>query len=87
MARQPAQAGQRTYSVPWMACSAYEQGLARGQEPALFFSMSSNPLLARSLNFTGSSVFFGSFTKLAKYTVSGLRAHCLGTGCESVIGW
>jgi len=35
-ARQLVQAGQWKYSIPQTACSFYEQGLAGGQESALF---------------------------------------------------
>jgi len=88
-ARQPAQAGQGKYSIPQMSCSVYEWGLARGGRTVSFFlvSMSSNPLLSGSSIFSGSSVFFGSSVEFEKSTGSSFHDHCLGTDCNSVIGW
>jgi len=80
------QAGQWKYSIPWKSCSIYKGGLAMGQETLLFY-VNSNPLLARSSNFSGSSVFVGNFVKSVKSSISGFRSPCLGTGCESVINW
>jgi len=48
--------------------------------------MSSNPLLAGSLNFSESSVFVGSFVKFTKSTISGFCDCCSGIGCKSVVG-
>jgi len=44
-----------------MSCSVYELGLAGGAGSSLLFlfSVSSNPLLSGSLNFSGSSAFLG----------------------------
>jgi len=62
-------------------------GVGRGQESALLFSMSSNPLLSVSSNFSRISVFFGSFAKFAKSVGSGFCNHCTGTDCKSIEWW
>jgi len=49
--------------------------------------MGSNPLLSGSLNFSGSSVLFGSFVKFINSWFSGLRDHCSGTDCKLIIEW
>jgi len=56
-----------------MSRSVYEWGLAGGQEFALLFSVSSNPLLSGSLNLSGSLFFLGSFAKFAKFRSSGFH--------------
>jgi len=55
-----------------------------GQESVLHISMSLNPLLAGSSNFSRSLVFFGSFMK---FVISRFCDRCSGTGCEPVTGW
>jgi len=85
-ARQPAQAGQRKYSIARASGSVYEWGLAAGQE-SLLFSVSWNPVLSRSLNFSESLVFFGSFAKFMKSESSGFHDHCAWTGCKLVTEW
>jgi len=54
---------------------------------ALFFLFFMNPFFARSLNFSGSLVLFGSATKFTKSMSSRFRDCCLGTGCKSVTRW
>jgi len=44
-------------------------GWSGGQESAFLFSVSLNPLLSGSLNFSGSLVFFVSFVKFTKFTI------------------
>ena len=85
--RQLAQAGRYKYSVPWTSRSVYESGLAGMQESALVFSTSVNLLLASSLNFSGTSVCFGSFAKIARSTSLGFHNCCSGTSCKLVTGW
>ena len=74
-----------------MSRSVHEWGLARGQDSlslSLFRGLeSSNPLLSRSLNFSGCLVFFMSFAKSTKTTSLGFHDRCSGTDCESVFGW
>jgi len=65
---QAAQAGQGKYSVPQMLCSVYEWGLARGQGPFSPFHEFES-YLAWSANFSGSLVFFESFTKFRIFRV------------------
>jgi len=82
-ARQPAQAGQRTYSAPWTACSAYEWGLSGGQgAPSLCHAFESG--LSWKFEFFWQFSLFGSFVIFAKFTSSRFRDRCSRTGCESV---
>jgi len=53
-------------NVPYHRCHAYEWGLARGQESALLVSMSLNPLLSTSFNFSVSLFFLKNFAKFAR---------------------
>ena len=68
-ARQLDQAGQWKYSNPWMSYSVYKGGLAGGGRNT-FFSVSSNPLLSRTSNFSRSLVFFGSYAKFVSLAKS-----------------
>ena len=88
-ARQLTQAGQWKYCIPLMSCSFYKVAWPRGRNPifSLVFSMSLNPLLARSWNFSSHSVFFGNFGKSMKFMISGFHDLCSGTGCKLVTGW
>jgi len=50
-------------------------------------SVDLNILLSGSMNLSGSLVFLRSFAKFTKSAVFGFHGHCVGTDCESVIGW
>jgi len=59
-----------------------------GRLSALLISVSSNPLLSGSYNFSVSLAFFVFFfVKFAKIWGGGVRDLCSGTGCKSVTGW
>jgi len=49
-----------------------------GQVLFLFFSINLHPLLSRSWNFSGSSVFFRSFVKFTESAISRFCDRCLG---------
>jgi len=62
-------------------------GWTGGRDLLFASSMSLNPLVFKSSNFSGNLVFFGSFVKCPKSAGLGLHYGCSGTDCELVIGW
>ena len=93
-ARQPAQAGRWTYSIPQTSCSAYERGLARGRNTFFlnsFFHECKSSLVQEFELFQEFGLFLSVSWVMWNLWVwqnrwaPGNRDRCPGTGSKSVV--